>query len=128
MGILWGCEQYLKQGLSDIEKLKKRVKNIDCELKDENFIQLANIFNLRASLTAAEATIISALSRKESRGSHNRSDFPSLNNDFNFNTKVELRDSKLILNLNKFKKIHNNLKDILLKTKEINNFNNKLIE
>ncbi len=121
-------EKYLKKGLSEIEKLKKRFKNIDCDLKDENFVQLANIFNLRASLTTAEATIISALSRKESRGSHNRSDFPSLNNDFNFNTKVELIGSKLILNLNKFKKINNNLKDILLKTKEINNFNNKLIE
>ena len=107
-------KNYLKKDLSEIEKLKKRFKNIDCDLKDENFVQLANIFNLRASLTTAEATIISALSRKESRGSHNRSDFPSLNNDFNFNTKVELIGSKLILNLNKFKKINNNLKDILL--------------
>ena len=46
-------EKYLKKGLSEIENLKKRFKNIDCDLKDENFVQLANIFNLRASLTTA---------------------------------------------------------------------------
>ena len=42
------------------------------------FSDLSLAFSLDASILTAEATIMSALKRKESRGSHQRSDFPNL--------------------------------------------------
>ena len=42
------------------------------------FADVAHAFDLRASLLAARATIDGALARRETRGAHNRSDFPSL--------------------------------------------------
>jgi succinate dehydrogenase / fumarate reductase flavoprotein subunit len=42
------------------------------------FSGLAHAFDLRASLLAARATLACALERRESRGAHNRSDYPDM--------------------------------------------------
>ena len=39
---------------------------------------LAHAFDLKASLVAARATLDAALERRETRGSHNRSDYPEV--------------------------------------------------
>jgi succinate dehydrogenase / fumarate reductase flavoprotein subunit len=49
------------------------------------FAGLAHAFDLKASLLAARATVESALERKESRGAHNRSDYPDLDPDLQVN-------------------------------------------
>ena len=40
------------------------------------YADLAHAFDLHGSLLAARATLESALERRETRGAHNRSDFP----------------------------------------------------
>ena len=40
------------------------------------YADLAHAFDLRGSLLAARATLESALERRETRGAHNRADFP----------------------------------------------------
>ena len=58
----------LKKGLEKIKEIKSRVKEVEVRVEDRNFQDLVNIFNLDSALITGEATIISALNRKESRG------------------------------------------------------------
>jgi succinate dehydrogenase / fumarate reductase, flavoprotein subunit len=77
----------LQKGLDKILTLKDRFysqirilpKN---ELKnDKNIENLIITLEVRSSLVVCEAIIKSAFMRKESRGAHFRSDFPTINND-----------------------------------------------
>ena len=49
------------------------------------YADLAHAFDLAGSLLAARATIDSALERRETRGAHNRSDFPELDPELRVN-------------------------------------------
>jgi succinate dehydrogenase/fumarate reductase flavoprotein subunit len=53
-------------------------------------------FELRAMLAVAEAVVVSALLRTESRGAHQREDFPASDDAFLRNQVLELRESKLV--------------------------------
>ena len=53
-------------------------KNIDVRLSELNNQDLIHALDLRASLLSAEATILSALERKEIRGAHQRKDYPGI--------------------------------------------------
>ncbi|MGH7873254.1 MAG: FAD-binding protein [Candidatus Binatia bacterium] len=54
-------------------------------------------FELRAMLTTAEAMVRSALARTESRGAHQREDFPNTDNRLLKNQVVELEDGAMAL-------------------------------
>jgi succinate dehydrogenase / fumarate reductase flavoprotein subunit len=71
-------EERLRQGLSMLEDLKERAQNLDVRPSSEGYRDLAIALDLRASLAIAEATLLSALARRESRGAHQRSDFPEI--------------------------------------------------
>ena len=43
---------------------------------EEGWDDLAHVFDVQAMLGTAEATLRGAIARKETRGAHNRSDFP----------------------------------------------------
>jgi succinate dehydrogenase / fumarate reductase flavoprotein subunit len=49
------------------------------------FADLGHAFDLRGSLLAARATLACALERRETRGAHNRSDFPALDPSLTLN-------------------------------------------
>ena len=68
----------LLEGLSKIEKIITKLRDIDVRIDQYNCEDLALIFDLQSSLFSAKATIVSALQRNESRGAHQRSDFPIL--------------------------------------------------
>jgi succinate dehydrogenase / fumarate reductase flavoprotein subunit len=53
-------------------------------------------FELRAMLATAEAVVVSALSRAESRGAHQREDFPESDAAFLKNQVLELADGNLV--------------------------------
>ena len=67
------------EGIKEIENINLRFKNIEVRVDQYNCDDLAMIFDLQSSLISAKATIMSALARNESRGAHQRSDYPKLN-------------------------------------------------
>lgn len=76
----------LEDGLKTILELQQKLKHV--QLKDKSKIfntELISCLELKSMLTLGEATIRSAMERKESRGSHTRSDFPD-RDDKNFLT------------------------------------------
>ena len=59
-------------------------------------LDLQDLFELRAMLTTAEAVIASALARKESRGAHQREDFPDADPALLKNQVLEIRGGELV--------------------------------
>lgn len=78
-------EEGLTQGLVKLNELDARVKNLTAHPDIAGFDDLAHAFDLFGSMLAARATIESALARRETRGAHNRSDFPEQSDEFRGN-------------------------------------------
>ena len=122
-------EQKLNKGLSEIENLKEAAKDLDVRPDSEGYQDLMLAFDLQASLVSSEATLLSSLSREESRGAHQRDDFKEINNDFNVNMKVNFDiDENIILSKDNVPKLQKELKNLISKTKEIDNFEGMLLE
>ena len=122
-------EQKLNKGLSEIENLKEAAKDLDVRPDSEGYQDLMLAFDLQASLVSSEATLLSSLSREESRGAHQRDDFKEINNDFNVNMKVNFdNDENIILSKDNVPKLQKELKNLISKTKEIDNFEGMLLE
>src|SRR5256884_4361886 len=89
---IFRSEEDLKQGLSEIQKLKDRAANVH--------VDGSRLFNpgwhlardLKSLLTVSEAVAWSALERKESRGAHSRIDFPQYDEQWSMLNNIILRD------------------------------------
>ncbi|NDJ52777.1 MAG: FAD-binding protein [Chloroflexi bacterium] len=68
-------EEGLRRALGRLSELREAAKLVDVRPSSEGWQDLAIALDLRASLTAAEATVLGALERRETRGAHNRSDY-----------------------------------------------------
>ena len=122
-------EEKLKKGLQEIENLKEASKDLDVRPDSEGYQDLMLAFDLQASLVSSESTLISALSREESRGAHQRDDYKELNNDFNVNMRVQFdSDDKILLSKDNVPALNKDLKDLITRTKEIDNFEGMLLE
>jgi succinate dehydrogenase / fumarate reductase, flavoprotein subunit len=86
----------LRRGLKRIAELGELAREVDVRPTSEGFADLAHALDLRASLVAAEATLLGALARQESRGAHQRRDFPQVATDLgvNFQSRAD-RDGRL---------------------------------
>jgi succinate dehydrogenase / fumarate reductase flavoprotein subunit len=120
----------LLEGLSKIERIITKLRDIDVRIDQYNCEDLALIFDLQSSLFSAKATIVSALQRNESRGAHQRSDFPildSLNCQFNclvsMDDNNDMKSSKVPL-----KELNVEQKTIVAKAKRDEDIRNKLLE
>ncbi len=71
-------ETGLLEGLRQLDVLDERQSRIGVHPDVAGFSGLGHAFDLRASLMAARATLACALERRESRGAHNRSDYPDM--------------------------------------------------
>lgn len=71
-------ETGLRQGLARLDDLEARSAGVGVHPDLAGFQDLAHAFDLRASMIAARATLEAALERRETRGCHNRSDYPAL--------------------------------------------------
>lgn len=81
---IFRSESGLKEACNKIEELKERFSSIIIEDKSLNFnTELTSALEIENMIDVAEAIIFSALSRKESRGSHQRTDFAN-RDDENF--------------------------------------------
>ncbi len=69
-------EEGLRAGLTKLTELEERATHLGVHPDIAGFDDLAHAFDLYGSLLAARATLECALERRETRGAHNRSDFP----------------------------------------------------
>jgi succinate dehydrogenase / fumarate reductase, flavoprotein subunit len=81
-------EERLLRGLEKVGELSSRASKLDLQPGSENYRDLWVALDLRSSLAVAEATLRAALERKESRGAHQRQDFPETDEAFTLNITV----------------------------------------
>ena len=120
----------LRKGLDKINHLKTKFKNIDLRIVENNCQDLANVFDLQSSLLSAEATIISALERNESRGAHQRSDFKDCISSPEFNCCVKIEDQTKEIQIFRLpvKKLNKELKILVDKAIREEDLGDKLLE
>lgn len=71
-------ETGLNEGLAGLAEVEARIPQLEVRPDIAGYDDLAHTFDLKGSLLAARATLQTALERRETRGAHNRSDYPSL--------------------------------------------------
>ncbi|MET7723458.1 MULTISPECIES: FAD-dependent oxidoreductase [Streptomyces] len=69
-------EEGLRAGLAELSVIEKRMADIGVHPDIAGYQDLAHTFDLKSAALAARATLESALERRETRGCHNRSDYP----------------------------------------------------
>ncbi len=120
----------LSKGLKELREIKNQMNLLDVVVEDNNCQDLIAAFDLESSLITAEATLLSALERKESRGAHQRSDYKNLNNEFRFNVIISKKneDSSLLVFKNKLKALKQEHDDLIKKSIKVDEQANKLLE
>ncbi|MEV4604336.1 FAD-dependent oxidoreductase [Amycolatopsis sp. NPDC049253] len=78
-------EEGLLAGLSELDALEERMKNVGVHPDLAGFQDLAHAFDLKSSALACRATLEAAVERRETRGCHNRSDYPELDESMRVN-------------------------------------------
>ncbi|WP_072313468.1 FAD-binding protein [Agrococcus sp. Marseille-P2731] len=69
-------EEGLRAGLAALDAIEERAQHVTAHPDIAGFDDLAHAYDLLGSLLAARATLECALERRETRGCHNRADFP----------------------------------------------------
>ena len=121
-------EKTLFSGLEELKELKNLLPDLDVRPDSEGYLDLMLAYDLKGSIMAAEATILGAIHRKESRGSHQRSDYVKNDENFNLNYVIKLENNSLKIEEKKLSKISKRLKNSINKTKKIKNFKGMLLE
>jgi succinate dehydrogenase / fumarate reductase, flavoprotein subunit len=68
----------LERGLAEVDAIAEAAGEADVSPNEEGWADLGHLFDLRAALLTARATLLGARAREESRGAHRRADFPGL--------------------------------------------------
>ena len=119
----------LEEGLQKIEDIKTKLNYTEVRIDEYNCEDLSLIFDLQSSLISAKATILSALERNESRGAHQRSDYPEINPSLKFNCVVKMdKNNNLKVSKHPLKELNEKLKIIISKAKREENIKGKLLE
>jgi succinate dehydrogenase / fumarate reductase flavoprotein subunit len=85
-------EARLQAGLQKLADLHAAAENVDVQPQRAGYQALALALDLKASLMTAEATMRGALARRESRGAHQRADYPALDPALTVNFRIGLVD------------------------------------
>jgi succinate dehydrogenase / fumarate reductase flavoprotein subunit len=80
----------LRHGLERVAELRELAADVDVRPTSEGYGDLAHALDLRASLATAEATLLGALARIESRGAPQRRDHPDLAPELRVNLQARL--------------------------------------
>ena len=95
-------EEGLKKALDKLEDLKTQFRDISISKDGEYIDNISDYIEVKNSLLIAEVLLNSALARRESRGSHYRTDYP--NSDENpYHTISKIENGKLSINLESIK-------------------------
>ena len=84
-------EAGLREGLAELGAIREAATRIDVRPCSEGWTDLAQALDLRAGLAVAEATLRGAIERRETRGAHDRADFPDLDPALQVNFYVDAR-------------------------------------
>lgn len=87
----------IQEGLRRIAEVREAAEAVDVRPSSEGWQDLAMALDLRGSLMVAETTLRSALARRESRGAHQRSDYPDFDPTLEVNIQVRLMGGNLDL-------------------------------
>lgn len=71
-------EAGLRAGLAELDDIETRMADVGIHPDIAGFQDLAHAFDLKSAALAARATLEAALERRETRGAHNRSDYPHI--------------------------------------------------
>lgn len=71
-------EEGLRAGLAELDAIEKRMQDVGVHPDIAGYQDLAHAFDLKSAALAARATLEAALERRETRGCHNRSDYPDM--------------------------------------------------
>jgi succinate dehydrogenase / fumarate reductase, flavoprotein subunit len=85
-------QEGLEHGLDRVAELRELAADVDVRPTSEGYADLAHALDLRASLAAAEASLLGALARTESRGAHQRRDHPGLSPELRVNFRIRTGD------------------------------------
>ncbi len=83
----------LMTALDRLTELRAVAQDVDVRVSSEGYYDLAYALDLRASLMSAEATVRGAIERRESRGAHQRSDYPEIDPNLTVNFVIRLDDT-----------------------------------
>jgi succinate dehydrogenase / fumarate reductase flavoprotein subunit len=75
----------LRAGLAELDAIEARMGGLGVHPDIAGYHDLAHAFDLKSAVLAARATLEAGLERRETRGSHNRSDYPALDPSFQVN-------------------------------------------
>ncbi|WP_449278582.1 L-aspartate oxidase [Leucobacter sp. GX24907] len=78
-------EAGLRAGLAELDGIEERMRDIGIHPDIAGFQDLVHAFDLKSSALAARATLEAALERRETRGCHNRSDYPESDPELRMN-------------------------------------------
>lgn len=78
-------ESGLRAGLTALDEVEHRMTQAGIHIDIGGYQDLAHAFDLRSAALAARATLECALERRETRGCHNRSDYPDLDPELQAN-------------------------------------------
>ena len=80
----------LARGLERLADIQHRIGDVDVRPNEEGWNDLAHVLDLRAGVVVAKATLMGALARRETRGCHNRADYPELDPALQVNFQMQL--------------------------------------
>ncbi|ROO86643.1 succinate dehydrogenase / fumarate reductase flavoprotein subunit [Actinocorallia herbida] len=78
-------ETGLLKGLAELDAVEERFADLGIHPDIAGYQDLAHAFDVKGTALAARATLEAALERRETRGCHNRSDYPALDPDLRVN-------------------------------------------
>jgi succinate dehydrogenase / fumarate reductase flavoprotein subunit len=90
-------ETTLNAALAEIDRIAHAIAGDPMSSGEPSDAVLVDWLDLRNMTLVARSVCIAALARQESRGAHQREDFPGMDPRFEFNQMIDLRDGKLAL-------------------------------
>ncbi|MGG7466131.1 MULTISPECIES: L-aspartate oxidase [unclassified Plantibacter] len=78
-------EAGLLAGLAELDQIEARIADVGVHPDIAGYQDLAHAFDLKSAALAARATLEAAVERRETRGCHNRSDYPELDESLQVN-------------------------------------------
>jgi succinate dehydrogenase/fumarate reductase flavoprotein subunit len=86
----------LRAALERVKQMKQELPGLNIGVQARFNLDLQDWFELRAMLATAEAVVTSALARNESRGAHQREDFPAPDDSLLKNQVLQLKNGELM--------------------------------